>query len=88
MKEVQTAPEKIIVIDIELESWDEGYIKVYAADLEAGRLPIPPAEPRVVVYAVLDSDPPAYLLMGRLREGGPEQTVLLILGSKHIEAMW
>jgi hypothetical protein len=74
--------------DILLASWDEGFVKVYPADIEAGRLPIPPAEPRVVLYRVYDSDPPAYLLMGQLLENGPEQVVLLILGSEHIEAMW
>ena len=73
---------------ISLDSWDEGFVKLYPSDLEAGRLPTPPAEPRVVLYDVYDSDPPAYLLMGRLREEGPEQRVLLVLGSEHIEAMW
>ncbi len=71
-----------------MDSWDEGFVKIYHSDLEAGRLPIPPAEPSVVLYRVHDSDPPEYLLMGRLREEGPEQRVLLVLGSEHIEAMW
>jgi hypothetical protein len=71
-----------------LDSWDEGYAEIDPVDLEAGRLPIPPAEPRVVMYGVLDSDPPQYLLMGRLRKDGPERKVLLILGAEHIEAMW
>jgi hypothetical protein len=74
--------------DIMLAGWDEGFAKIYPSDIEAGRLPTPPAEPRVVLYEVLDSDPPEYLLMGRLREGGPEQRVLLVLGSEHIKAMW
>jgi len=74
--------------DILLASWDEGFVKVYPSDLEAGCLPVPPAEPRVVLYEVYDSDPPQYLLMGQLREGGPEQRVVLVLGSEHIEAMW
>ena len=47
-----------------------------------------PAEPRVVIYEVTDSYPPQYLLMGRLRDDGPERRVLLILGPEHIEAMW
>lgn len=87
-KRATRRPDETGWTDIELESWDEGFVKVYLSDLEAGRLPTPPAEPRVVLYEVYDSDPPTYLLMGRLRGGGPEQTVLLILGSEHIEAMW
>jgi len=87
-KRATKRPEESGWIEIFLDNWDDGYAKFYQSDLEAGNLPIPPAEPRVVVYRVLESDPPAYLLMGRLREGGPEQTVLLILGSEHIEAMW
>ncbi len=87
-KRATKRPEETGWIEIFLDNWDDGYVKVYRSDLEAGNLPIPPAEPRVVIYEVLDSDPPAYLLMGRLREGGPEQRVLLILGSEHIEAMW
>ena len=66
----------------------DGYIKFHQHDLEAENLPIPPAERRVVIHRVLESDPPAYLLTGRLRGEGPEQTVLLILGSEHNEAMW
>jgi len=87
-KRATKRPEETGWIEIFLDNWDDGYIKFYQSDLEAGNLPIPPAEPRVVIYEVLDSDPPAYLLMGRLREGGPERRVLLILGSEHIEAMW
>jgi hypothetical protein len=75
-------------IEIFMDNWDEGYVKVYPADLAAGNLPALPAEPRVVIFQVHDSDPPSYLLMGRLREGGPERRVLLVLGSEHIEAMW
>jgi hypothetical protein len=87
-KRATKRPEETGWIEIFLDNWDDGYVKFYQSDLEAGTLPTPPAEPRVVIYEVLDSDPPAYLLMGRLREGGPEQTVLLILGPEHIEAMW
>jgi hypothetical protein len=87
-KRATKRPEESGWIEIFLDNWDDGYVKLYQSDLEAGNLPLPPAEPRVVIYEVLESDPPAYLLMGRLREGGPDQTVLLILGSKHIEAMW
>jgi hypothetical protein len=87
-KRATKRPEETGWIEIFLDNWDDGYVKFYQSDLEAGNLPIPPAEPRVVIYRVLESDPPAYLLMGRLREGGPEQRVLLILGSEHIEAMW
>jgi hypothetical protein len=71
-----------------LDSWDEGYAEIDPLDLEAGRLPIPPAEPRVVMYEVVDTKPPQYLLLGRLREGSPERRVLLILGPEHIKAMW
>lgn len=87
-KRATMRPEEIDWIEIFLDNWDDGYVKFSQSDLGAGNLPIPPAEPRIVIYEVLDSDPPAYLLMGRLREGGPEQTVLLILGPEHIEAMW
>jgi hypothetical protein len=87
-KRATMRPEETGWIEIFLDNWDDGYVKFYQSDLEAGNLPIPPAEPRVVIYRILESDPPAYLLMGRLREGGPEQRVLLILGSEHIEAMW
>jgi hypothetical protein len=87
-KRATKRPEETGWIEIFLDNWDDGYVKFYQSDLEAGNLPMPAAEPRVVIYEVLDSDPPAYLLMGRLREGGPEQMVLLILGSEHIEAMW
>ncbi len=74
--------------DILLASWDEGYVEVHRSDLEAGRLPIPPAKPRVVLYRVHDSDPPEYLLMGRFQKEGQERKVLLVLESGHIEAMW
>jgi hypothetical protein len=87
-KRATKRPEETGWIEIFLDNWDDGYVKFYQSDLEAGNLPIPPAEPRVVIYRVLESDPPAYLLMGRLREGGLEQRVLLVLGSEHIEAMW
>jgi hypothetical protein len=71
-----------------LDSWDEGYAQIDPLDLEAGRLPTPPAAPRLVIYEVKDSHPPQYLLMGRLRDDGPQRRVLLILGPEHIEAMW
>jgi hypothetical protein len=87
-KRATKRPEESGWTEIFLDNWDDGYVKVHQSDLEAGNLPLPPAEPRVVIYRVLDSDPPQYLLMGRLREGGPEQTVLLVLGPEHIEAMW
>ena len=87
-KRATKRPEETGWIEIFLDNWDDGYVKFYQSDLEAGNLPMPPAEPRVVIYRVLESDPPAYLLMGRLREGGPQQRVLLILGPEHIEAMW
>ena len=74
--------------DILLANWDEGYVEIHHSDLEAGRLPTPPAKPRIVLYRVHDSDPPEYLLMGRLQKEGPEQKVLLVLESGHIEAMW
>ena len=87
-KRATKRPEETGWTEIFLDNWDDGYVKVYQSDLEAGNLPIPPAEPRVVLYRVYDSDPPAYLLMGQLREEGPEWSVLLILGSEHIDAMW
>jgi hypothetical protein len=87
-KRVTKRPEETGWTEIFLDNWDEGFVKVYPSDIEAGRLPVPPSEPRVVLYEVYDSDPPQYLLMGQLREGGPEQTVLLVLGPEHIEAMW
>jgi hypothetical protein len=87
-KRATRRPDETGWTDVMLASWDEGFVKVYHSDIEAGRLPTPPPEPRVVLYEVLDSDPPEYLLMGRLREGGPQQRVLLVLGSEHIEAMW
>jgi hypothetical protein len=87
-KRVTKRPEEAGWTEIYMYSWDEGFVEIYPSDLEAGRLPIPPSEPRVVLYEVYDSDPPAYLLMGRLQEDWPDQTVLLVLGSEHIEAMW
>jgi hypothetical protein len=87
-KRATMRPEETGWTEIFLDNWDDGYVKFHQSDLEAGNLPIPPAAPRVVIYRVLDSDPPAYLLMGRLRDGGPEQRMLLILGPEHIEAMW
>jgi hypothetical protein len=87
-KRATRRPEETGWTEIFLSSWEEGFVELHHSDLEAGRLPTAPAEPRVVLYEVYDSDPPEYLLMGRLREEGPEQRVLLILGSEHIEAMW
>jgi hypothetical protein len=87
-KRVTKRPEETGWTEIYMYNWDEGFVELTPSDLEAGRLPIPPAEPRVVLFEVYDSDPPEYLLMGRLREEGPEWTVLLVLGSEHIEAMW
>jgi hypothetical protein len=74
--------------EIFMDRWDEGFAKIGRSDLEAGYLPVPPAEPRVVLYRVYDSDPPQYLLMGRLRKEGPEHKVLLVLGAEHIESLW
>ena len=71
-----------------MDSWDEGFKKVQHFDLEAGRLPIPPVKPRIVLYPVQDTDPPEDLLFGHLRKGGPEWVVLLILSPGHIKAMW
>jgi hypothetical protein len=87
-KRSTSKPDETGWIEIFMDNWDAGYVKLYQSDVEAGNLPIPPAEPRVVIHRVLESDPPQYLLMGRLRDGGTEQRVLLILGSEHIEAMW
>jgi hypothetical protein len=87
-KRVTKRPKETGWTEIFMDRWDEGFVKIYRSDLEAGRLPIPPAKPRVVLYRVHDSDPPEYLLMGRLRKEGPERRVLLVLGSEHIEAMW
>ena len=87
-KRATKRPEETGWTEIFLDNWDDGYVKFYRSDLEAGNLPVPPAEPRVVIHRVYDSDPPGYLLMGRLRKEGPEHRVLLILGSEHIEAMW
>jgi hypothetical protein len=87
-KRATKKPEETGWTEIFMNNWDEGFVRIYPSDLEAGRLPTPPAESRVVLYEVYDSDPPQYLLMGRLRQAGPEQRVLLVLGSEHIEAMW
>lgn len=87
-KRVTKRPKETGWTEIFMNNWDEGFVKIYPSDLEAGRHPVPPAEPRIVLYRVYDSDPPEYLLMGRLRKEGPERRILLILGSEHIEAMW
>jgi hypothetical protein len=87
-KRATKRPEETGWIEIFLDNWDDGYVKLYPSDIEAGNLPTPPAEPRVVIHRVLDSDPPEYLLMGQLQEGGPEHKLLLVLGSEPIEAMW
>jgi hypothetical protein len=87
-KRATKKPEETGWTEIFMNNWDEGFVKIYPSDLEAGRLPIPPAEPRIVLYEVYDSDPPEYLLMGRLRKGGQARRVRLVLGSEHIEAMW
>ena len=87
-KRVTKRPKETGWTEIFMNNWDEGFVKIYPSDLEAGRLPVPPAEPRIVLYRVYDSDPPEYLLIGRLRKEGPERRILLILGSEHIEAMW
>ncbi len=87
-KRATKRPKETDWTEIFMDSWDEGFVKIDHSDLEAGRHPIPPAEPRIVLYRVYDSDPPEYLLIGRLRQEGPERRVLLILGSEHIEAMW
>jgi hypothetical protein len=87
-KRATKRPDETGWIEIDMDPGDEGFVKLYSSDIEAGRLPVPPPEPCVVLYEVFDSEPPAYLLMGRLREGGQEQRVLLILGPEHIESMW
>jgi hypothetical protein len=87
-KRATQRPEETGWTEIFMNNWDEGFVKLSPADLEAGHLPTTPAEPRVVLFQVYDSDPPQYLLMGQLREGGPQQTVLLVLSSEHIEEMW
>lgn len=87
-KRVTKKPNETGWTEIFMDSWDEGFVKIDHSDIEAGRLPMPPTEPRVVLYRVYDSDPSEYLLMGRLQKEGPEHRVLLILGSEHIEAMW
>ena len=75
-------------IEIFMDRWDEGFVEVHNSDLEAGTLPVPPAEPRIVLYDVQGTDPPEYLLMGQLIEGSVAWKVLLVLGSEHIDRMW
>jgi hypothetical protein len=87
-KRASARPNETGWTEIDMDNWDEGFAKIYHADIEAGRLPEPPAEPRVVLYDVLETDPPEYLLMGRLTADGPERKVLLVLGPEHISAMW
>jgi len=87
-KRAQKRPEETGWTEIFMDRWDDGFIKVSRSDLEAGRLPIPPTKPRVVLYRVYNTDPPEYLLMGQLHKGGLKWRVLLVLGSSHIEAMW
>jgi hypothetical protein len=87
-KRAKRKPDERGWTEIFLDRWDDGYAEVRHADLQAGRLPTPPGEPRVVLYEVYESDVPEYLLMGRLRKDGPEVRVLLVLGPEHIKAMW
>ena len=81
-------PEETGWTEIFLKSWDEGFIKITPSDLDEGRLPVPPAELRIVLYEVVDTDPPEYLLIGRFQEQGLAQNLLLILGPEHIKDMW
>jgi len=74
--------------EIFMDAWDDGYSEVHKPDLIAGRLPVPPIQPRVVLYPQGDRDPLEYLLMGQLLVGGVEWKVLLVLGSDHIDMMW
>ena len=74
--------------EIFMDNWDEGYSEVHNSDLYAGRLPVQPSQPRIVLYRVENTAPPEYLLMGQLREGGIAWKVLLVLGSEHIDMMW
>lgn len=74
--------------DIFMVPGRKGYVKIYRSDVKAGSLPIPPENVRIVLYPVRESEPPEYLLMGRLRKDGPMQRVLLILGNEHIKALW
>jgi hypothetical protein len=87
-KRVKKRPNETGWIEIFMDSWDEGFEEIDHSDIEAGRLPIPPNDPRVVLYRIYNTDPPEYLLMGQLQEGGPAWSVLLILGSGHIEDIW
>ena len=75
-------------IDIFARTWDDWFTEVQKSDLNTGRLPVPPGQPRVVLYPVENTDSPEYLLMGQLREGGIDWKVLLVLGSEHIDMMW
>lgn len=81
-------PHEMNWTEIFMDPGEQGYVKVSRSDVRAGRLPNPPAKHRIVLYRVHDSDPPEYLLMGRLRKDGSVQRVLLVLGREHIEAMW
>ena len=87
-KRATRRPDETGWTSIFMSNWKDGFTKVYHSDIDTGRLPTPPTEPRVVLYQVYDTDPPEYLLMGQFREGEPEWKVLLVLGSDHIEAMW
>jgi hypothetical protein len=87
-KRATKKPDETGWTEIFVDRWDEGFTEISRSDLESGRLPIPPADPRAVLYRVYDTDPPQYLLIGRLSKEGPEHKVLLILGSEHIEALW
>ena len=71
-----------------MDRWDQGFVEVQHSDIEAGTLLVSPAEPRVVLFDVQSTDPPEYLLMGQLIEGGISWKVLLVLGSEHIDRMW
>lgn len=87
-KRAKKKPQEKNWLEIFMSPGDKGYIKVYRSDVRAGRLPNLPMKHRAAIYQVRDSNPPEYIFMGRLRKDGPEQRVLLVLGSKHIEAMW
>jgi hypothetical protein len=51
-KRVTKRPAEMGWTKIWMSPWLEGFVEIYPSDLEAGRLPIPPAEPRVVLYRV------------------------------------
>ena len=87
-KRAEKKPNETGWTEIFMDRWDEGFIEVHRSDLEAGRLPVPPTTPRVVLYPVYNTNPPEYLLMGQLRKEGTKWVVLLVLGSDHIKAMW